>query len=301
MAKDEFSTFHPLVNLLYFAIILVFAMLFMHPLYLLLALICLSSYDIFLNKKLFLRKLCYLLPLFVFTILISLLFNHQGATVLAYFPSGNPLTLESIVYALAASCVLANLIITFSCFVKVITGEKIIYLFGRFSPALALVLTMSMRFIAKFQVQLAQIRQSRQMFGCDISQGSLSKRLRNALSIFSIMVTWALESSLDVADSMRSRGYGNGKRSSFSLYHFERRDYLLLAWLILLGAYLAVGIYFKAFSWRYFPTISSFKWDYYTISVFLAYVFLALTPFICQIIYHKRPNGAMNLNRKEQA
>ena len=34
--------------------------------------------------------------------LINPAFNHEGATLLTYLPSGNPLTLESILYGLAA-------------------------------------------------------------------------------------------------------------------------------------------------------------------------------------------------------
>lgn len=291
MQNDEFSTFHPAVNFFYFAVVLIFAMLFMHPLYLLLALICLSSYDFHLSNGQFKGKLYFFLPLIFFTVLINLLFNHQGATILAYFPSGNPLTLESIVYAFAASCVLANLLISFSCFIKVIDEEKIIYLFGRFSPALALVLSLSLRFIAKFQTELKSISQSRQLFGISLKQGSLFQRLRSALSIFSIMLSWALENSLDTADSMRSRGYAAGKRSSFALYKWERRDYFLLAWLMVLSLYLTAGVYFKVFAWHYFPTISALKVNLYAISVFAAFLLLALTPFFCQGIYRfKKPS-----------
>lgn len=298
MLKDEFSTFHPLVNLFYFAIVLICAMLFMHPLYLLLALLCLCSYNYQLDKKGFWRKLRYLLPLIFFTAGLSMLFNHQGVTILGHFPSGNPLTLESIIYAFAAGLVLANLLIGFSSLIKVLTEEKIIYLCGRFSPALALVITMSLRFITKFQTELKQISQSRRIFGDDLKKGSLTKRLHAALNIFSVMISWALESSLDVADSMRSRGYGIGKRGSFALYRFERRDYWLLLWLFLLGLYLTVGIYFKAFSWHYFPKISAFSLNAYQASVFLAYLLIALTPIFCRLIYHYKPKS-QNTMQKE--
>ena len=40
------------------------------------------------------------------------------------------------------------------------------------------------------------------------ASGSLLQRLKNAITILSIMVTWALENAIETADSMKSRGYG---------------------------------------------------------------------------------------------
>ena len=40
---------------------------------------------------------------------------------------------------------------------------------------------------------------------------------------------WSLESAIDTADSMRSRGYGCAKRTSFQRYAMTGTDWLLLA------------------------------------------------------------------------
>ena len=66
----------------------------------------------------------------------NLAFNHEGATILAYLPSGNPLTLESIVYGLSAAVMMASVILWFSCYNAVMTSDKFAYLFGRVIPAL---------------------------------------------------------------------------------------------------------------------------------------------------------------------
>ncbi len=63
-------------------------------------------------------------------------FNHEGATILAYLPSGNPLTLEFIVYGLSAAVMMASVILWFSCYNAVMTSDKFVYLFGRVIPAL---------------------------------------------------------------------------------------------------------------------------------------------------------------------
>ena len=42
--------------------------------------------------------------------LVNPAFVHQGATILTYFPSGNPLTLESILYGCASGVLLAAVV-----------------------------------------------------------------------------------------------------------------------------------------------------------------------------------------------
>lgn len=73
---------------------------------------------------------------------MNLAFNHQGATILAYLPSGNPLTLESIAYGFAAAAMLAAVVLWFSCWNTVMTSDKLMHLFGRVVPALSLLLSM---------------------------------------------------------------------------------------------------------------------------------------------------------------
>ena len=86
--------------------------------------------------------------------LVNPAFNHEGATILTYLPSGNPLTLESILYGAAAAAMLAAVVTWFSCYTAVMTSDKFVYLFGRIIPALSLVLSMTLRFVPKFQAQL---------------------------------------------------------------------------------------------------------------------------------------------------
>lgn len=286
--RDNFSTFHPLVNFCYFGVIFILTMCIMHPLYLFGTFFSQSLYALLLNGRGFLRQGKYFLPLIIFSVIINACFNHRGATILSYFPSGNPLTLESLVYALAAAIVLSNMLICFSCFSKVITNEKFIYLFGRIFPSLALILSMTLRFIPKFKQKLTQIRQSRLLLGEDLTQGSLFSRLKHALSIFSILLTWSLENALITADSMKSRGYGSAKRTAFSLYRFERRDCLLLLIMSILGALLVCGIGSHAFAWQYFPSLSPFSFNISEMLTFAAYMLFSLIPIFCHLL-NRRP------------
>ena len=49
--KDSFSSYHPLVNFLFFAEVLGFSMFLLHPLCLGISLVCAVGYDIYLNGR----------------------------------------------------------------------------------------------------------------------------------------------------------------------------------------------------------------------------------------------------------
>ena len=49
--KDAFSGYHPTINFLYFALVLLFSMCLMHPVYLLISLTGALTYDIYLKGR----------------------------------------------------------------------------------------------------------------------------------------------------------------------------------------------------------------------------------------------------------
>lgn len=281
---DTFSGFHPLVNFLYFALVLGFGMCLMHPACLVISLAGALAYNIYLNGRRAVKTaLCVMLPLLLLTALINPAFNHQGATILAYLPSGNPLTLESIIYGLAAAGMLIAVILWFGCYSAVITSDKFVYLFGRIIPALSLVLSLTLRFVPKFKTQLAQVSAAQQCIGRDAASGSLLQRIKNAVTILSIMITWALENGIETADSMKSRGYGLPGRTAFSIYRFDERDKNALGWLGFCGVYILSGWLAGGMYWRYFPTMKGMAASILTVSFYLVYLALCLTPLLINL------------------
>ena len=132
---DAFSTYHPVVNFLYFTLVLLFSMFFMHPLCLAISLVCAFSYNVYLKGKKAVRfSVIYMLPMLIATALINPTFNHEGGTILTYLRDGNPLTLESITYGIVAATMFITVIFWFSCYNAVMTSDKFVYLFGRVIP-----------------------------------------------------------------------------------------------------------------------------------------------------------------------
>ncbi|MBQ5865139.1 MAG: energy-coupling factor transporter transmembrane protein EcfT, partial [Oscillospiraceae bacterium] len=254
--NDTFQKYHPLVNFLYFTLVIGFAMALNHPLAQGISLVCSIIYAVQAEgKKAVLFTLKWCLPIMLLTAFMNPAFSHEGITILLYFPTGNPLTLESILYGLSAGVMIATVMLWFVNFNRVITSDKFIYLFGRIIPAMSLVLSMTLRFIPKFKSQMDAVVDAQRSIGRDISEGSLWQRTKIAITVLSIMVTWALENAIETADSMKSRGYGLKGRTAFSIYRFDDRDKMALLYLGFCGFYLLSGMIVSAFGFRYFPSI----------------------------------------------
>jgi energy-coupling factor transport system permease protein len=277
--RDAFSGYHPIINFLYYTLVLLFSMCLMHPVYLAISLAGALAYAITLNGQKAVRfAVMGLLPMAALAALVNPAFNHEGMTILTYLPSGNPLTLESMFYGVAAAVMLASVVLWFSSYNEVMTSDKFVYLFGRVIPALSLVLSMALRFIPKFKAQMQVVAEAQACIGRDTKNGSVFRRIGNAVKIFSIMVTWSLENAIETADSMRSRGYGLPGRTAFSIYRFDDRDKAALAWLIFCGVYLISGWMAGGTYFRYYPTVKSVVLTPMTVSFMLVYFALVLTP-----------------------
>ena len=278
-SRDTFSSCHPTVNFLYFGLVLVFTMCFTHPLARVTSLAGALCYDLYLNgKKAAGFTLKYMLPMLLLTALINPTFSHEGVTILWYFPNGNPLTLESILFGAAAALMLVAVVLWAACYSTVMTSDKFVYLFGRIIPALSLVLSMTLRFIPKFKAQLKTVSEAQRCVGRDVSDGSVIRRIRNAVTILSIMITWSLENAIETADSMRGRGYGLPGRTAFSIYRFDERDRLALLWLIFCGVCTVCAWIAGGFYWRYYPTVKGVEPGAAVIFFHIVYLALCFTP-----------------------
>lgn len=282
--KDTFSSYHPIVNFVYFTAVLVCSMFFMHPVFLIISLVCGIVYSTVLNGRKAVRfNLFGMLPMLLIIAVMNPVFNHQGMTILVYV-NDQAVTLESILYGVAAATMFISVIIWFSCYNAVMTSDKFIYLFGRIIPALSLVFSMVLRLVPKFKAQITQISNAQKCIGKDAGTGSLVQRAKNGMAILSVLTTWALENAIETADSMRSRGYGLKGRTSFSAYRFVLRDKIALVFLTVLGCIITAGAWNGENTIQYFPNIIEKARTPFSIMVYTAYAGLCLLPVIVEMM-----------------
>lgn len=281
---NEFKTYHPIVNFVYFLFVIGFSCFFMHPICLCISLVCGFVYSVVLKGRKAIRKnLLYIIPTMLATALINPAFNHEGATIMEYLPGGNPLTLESVVYGIAAAAMIVSVICWFSSYNEVMTSDKFIYLFGRIIPSLSLIISMTLRFVPRFTAQLKIAANAQRCMGRDVSNGSIVKRAKCGLSILSAMATWSLENAIETADSMKSRGYGHSGRTAFSIFMFDKRDKMALAAILILGIYTFIGNLTGGMYFRFFPSIKTAGFSVYGLSIFAAYFLLCVFPVTIEV------------------
>lgn len=254
MRHETFAGFHPVVNLAFFASVLGMTMFIMQPVYLLISITSGCAYLLYLHgRRGMLRQVGYLLPILLMTAVMNPLFHHEGMTILWYLPNDNPITLEAVVYGLAAAMMMGASIVWFNCCNAVFTSDKIIYLFGRVIPAMSLLISMTLRFVPRFKNFLQSVLRTQKAMH---KPENAKEKLQQALSAFSATVSWAMEQSIVSADSMKSRGYGITGRTAYSIYHFEKRDGIALLTLAALCLGAAVPCLTGWTAWEYYPTLT---------------------------------------------
>lgn len=281
--KDSFSNRHPLVQFAFFTAVIALTMFHMQPVCLGISLLCALLNACFLGgKKTALFTLKIIVPMMAAVTLVNPLFNHRGATVLFYLPWGNPFTLESLLFGAASAVLIGAVALWFSCVNKVITSDKVVYLFGRVAPSLSLVLAMALRFIPRFSAQFKLVKAAQRQTARSGKQ-PLKTRFRAAVSVFSVMVSWSMENALDTSDSMKSRGYGLKRRTAFSPYRFRRRDAVLLTVILLLTAVLIALLACGVVPFRYFPSVNGNWRNGFAILYEAVFAALMLTPLLINI------------------
>lgn len=221
-----FEKCHPMINFIYFTIVLYGMISFKHPIFLIISLSCAVLYSI---KRNGVRAIVFAVALMPCVIAFALYYSsytHFGITVLEQNLIGNNITLESLVYGLVLGCIVAGCMIWFSCIYSVFSSDKMVYLFGRISPRLSLFLAILLRLVPRIKQDAKRIYTAQKGIGKGIDQGNVLQRTRNAVCIFSILITWMIDALTFASESMQSRGSLLKGRTAFSIYRFDYRDRL---------------------------------------------------------------------------
>lgn len=219
-----FESCHPAVNFIFFAAALYGSISFDHPVFLAVAYCCAFAYSVRRGGGKSALFNILLLPLALAFALYYASYHHFGVTVWKQNFIGNNLTVESFVYGLTVSLRAAVVCMWCGSLFRVVSSDKVVYLFGRISPRLSLFLTILLRLVPRMTREAGRINLAQRGIGRGANQGTLFRRLRNCLRIFSMLITWLIQALALEADSMKSRGSRLRGRTAFSIYRFDNRD-----------------------------------------------------------------------------
>ena len=245
---DAFSKCHPAVNFLFFVGVIGTGVVIGHPAYLLAGIVTGAIYYLLLNGAKGIKMILGLLPLYIFLTAINPLLNTYGVTPLFYL-LGRPYTLEALLYGGTIAGMFVAMLIWFGCYNKVLTSDKFTSLFGNLIPAISLLLVMVLRMVPNF------IRKTQQIIGARKSIGKGTQKLQEGMTVLGALTSWALEGSVITGDSMRARGYGSAKRSSFVIYRMTVLDRLLVVIMAALMAFTILAASLGQMSAAFTPTL----------------------------------------------
>lgn len=233
---DAFSRYHPAVNFVFFLGAIGCGVVFCHPVYVATAMLTGGIYYLSLHGRKGWKMVAGLVPLFLFLTVVNPLLNTQGETVLFTF-FGRPYTMQALLYGACIAGMMVAMFLWFGCYNRVLTSDKFTCLFGNLIPALSLLLVMVLRLVPSFIRKIKTISGARDAIGKGVQEGAgNTEKLQNGITVLETLTAWALEGSVVTGDSMRARGYGSVKRSSFMLYHMGVADWALLITQIVLLA-----------------------------------------------------------------
>ena len=277
-AKGLFPTYHPAVAMLYFLAAIVFAFCTMQPVYVGISVIMASAYLVFLKGWRALgNTLQFCLPFMLLIAILNSCFNSAGATQLLevgpFF-----LTLEALCYGVAIGFMILSVLVWFSCYSSVMTDDKFTYLFGRAFPSLSLVISMVSRWVPSMAQRGRVVYDSQEALVGGYDQ-SAKARFGRGVRLASVLAGLGMEDSIQTSDSMRARGYGVGKRTSYAGYSWHLREYVVLGALVVLIVVNAMLMFMANEQFLYYPTLSQLHlwWGY------IPYVVMLAMPFIVEI------------------
>ena len=280
---STFAGCHPAVNLIFFLFAIGITMFSTSPAFLAVTLVFSWIYSILLSGKRAIKSnLIFTIPILIIMTVINTMFTHNGATVLFYV-NNSRITLEALLYGLAAAVLLSSIIVWFSCFNVVMTSDKLIFIFGKAAPVLGLTLSMIFRFIPLLKARFREISMGQRCMGRHVTGGFMAK-LRQVTKEVSILISWSLEAAIETSDSMEARGYGLPGRTSFHLFKMTPTDKVLLTGISISGIIGAVGCALGKTSIYYYPKVVLGQWDIMTVITFAAYIALLAVPVIADIL-----------------
>lgn len=239
--RRGFSSFHPIVLFLYYGFLIVSFMLYQHPFFQVIGVLLLLLSNSLLDNGLLLKK--WLWPITMMSVLIIIftpLFNRRGNHILFYL-FDNQIMLEAVIQGVMIALTLIGILIAFMTCNRVLTAEKILFLFSKWFSKWTLLLMLAIRFVPLLRQRLHEIGEVQEIKGLSINYGTIKERAKNGMLLVQVLLTFSLEESIQTADSMAARGYGLQKRSKYYPYRIEIRDILALAFLIVLQILLLFG------------------------------------------------------------
>jgi len=171
------------------------------------------------------------------------------------------ITLEAVLYGLFMAVRLMAIISAFSVITLTVSPDELLsaLLEMRLPYKTAMMAALSIRFVPTMFDDAARITDAQRSRGLEMDKGNKIKRLVSRSTVLSSLLSVSLERTIQLAESMESRGFGNtAKRTRYYRVTFNRFDIIML---VLLFVMLAAAFYFLLsgdIAFEYYPSLNGF-------------------------------------------
>ena len=279
LEKRGLNLLHPWCAFLYLVVALILTMCSVNPVLILSSFIAATLTEIMdLGLKSYARYVPWLFIVLVITAIGNMCISHNGMHVLFYV-NDNRITVEAGIYGAVFGLMFCAAFLWCDIMHRVISGEKLTFMFGSVAPNLGLVITMTLHYIPLLRSRYKTVHSAQMGLGRNNISNPI-KRIRQWGKEFSIVISWSLENAIDTSNTMLAMGYGVGKRSSYSNYRLKTSDivfFILMIALCVPAFVVTLSVHYKVY---YYPEfgVYGFGWKMGILS--LCYLIYMLVPII---------------------
>lgn len=253
MKRNAFEGLHLIVALSFFVLAILLSIITSNPAFQLANLVLSVAFFISLQRKDSLKILAGLFLIMIAITAINPLFNTQGNTVLFTWLQGRKYTLEALLYGASTAMMFGSVMLWFFGYTYAVPTDRLLSVLGKIIPSTALMITMALRLIPEQLQQLKRISEARRCIGLSTKASTIKLRIASGASNLSVLADQTFESSVTRVNSMKSRGYGYGKRTHAASSRLSKRDIISLCFVLLLLTVILIGLANGHMSATYFP------------------------------------------------
>lgn len=274
--KSRFQRYHPFAIFMYFLGVIILTCTLSNPFFVILSFTASSSYLLYTERRKAVKTVfAFVMPFSLCIGVFNMFFSRWGTTVL-FSVKHMDFTKEALIFGINQGVMFAGVMLWVLIFDKILSAEKILVVFGKAVPNLALLFSMVLGLIPKYRRDSEEISTARAGLGCKDDN-----KFKEGLTSFAALISLSLEGSIETADAMRARGYGSNKRTQYNRFSFRWHDGVFL-FLVLLSSGLLIYLkYSEKMLFIFDPQIEMVSFSVVGFSVFLILVF---APFVMDVL-----------------
>ena len=171
------------------------------------------------------------------------------------------ITLEALVYSLSMVVRLLAVISAFSVFTLTVNPDDILVMMLKFRlpQKIAMLMTLSLRFVPVLLQDAVRIGDSQKSRGLDYNSGNLPVRIKKRSVLLLALLESSLERTVQIAESMEARAFGSTRqRTSYNNTALDKTDIGLLVILLFAFTLTVLCLFTGEFSFSYYPALGNF-------------------------------------------